>query len=237
MVKPEESSHHPRVYAWFYAFVAEDTTLLDELLAHGLPVDVEHPLRRTTALMEAVRLGRTALVSWLLKHGAAPAHLSGVPRGTPLHCAVSLKRWEIAELLLAALNEAAVVDGYGRTPLHLLCMEPFEAEAAFPAKALATRMIDKACPLDALDQEGISALHYCTINGHEALAALLLKRGATANILIPDSKVSPIVIAALEKNLPLATLLLEHGADPNLPTRDGMTAASLMPAIAHAGGH
>jgi ankyrin repeat protein len=107
-----------RVYAWFSAIIANDTPLMADLLAHGLPIDVPHPLRHTTALMEATRLGRTPLVAWLLENGAAPAFLCGMPRGTPLHCAVRGHHWEIADKLLAACPNGGMVDSYSRTPLQ-----------------------------------------------------------------------------------------------------------------------
>ena len=222
----------PRIYAWFSGLMAQDTALLDELLAHGLPVDVQHPLRHTTALMEAVRLGRAPLVEWLLERGAAPAFACGMPKGSPLHCAIVLKRWSIAQLLLESLKNVSVLDGHRRTPLHLLCMEATENEISGQGLMIAGQMIDKSCPLDALDQEGISALHHCVINGQRALAELLLTRGAAPNILIPDSKVSPLFIAAIERNLPIALLLMQHGADPTLITKEGVSAAEFMPSLA-----
>lgn len=40
-----------RIYAWFSAINADDHQLLEDLSIHGLPADVLHPLRHTTALM------------------------------------------------------------------------------------------------------------------------------------------------------------------------------------------
>ena len=42
---------------------------------------------------------------------------------------------------------------------------------------------------------------------------------------------SPLTIAALEKNVTLAQLLLQHGANPQLPTKEGSTAYSIMPSL------
>lgn len=231
MAHQEDHPALPRIYAWFAALVEGDTALMTDLLAHGLPVDVQHPLRRTTALMEATRLGRATLVSWLIERGASPAFLCGMPKGTPLHCAVRCQHWAIACTLLNYMVVASMVDGYGRTPLHLLCMELLDESATAPAVTIAEWIIDKGCPLDALDQEGITALHYCVINEHGRLAGLLLARGASPNVLTPDNLVSPLTIAALEKNLAMSSLLIEHGADPNLATRDGTTPAMLMPRL------
>lgn len=221
-----------RVYAWFSALAQEDMALLEDLLAHGLPVDVSHPLRHTTALMEAARLGRTRMVEWLLLRGAAPAFLCGMPLGTPLHSALKRKHWAVAGTLLQVVESAAVIDGYGRTALHLLAMEPPSGEAEATAMlALAEKALVKTCPADALDHEGTTALHHCIINDNLRLTKLLLAHGANANALIPDSWVSPLTIAALEKNLPLARLLMEYGANPHLTTREGSSPASLWPSL------
>jgi ankyrin repeat protein len=234
-----DSAPLTRVYAWFSALVAEDTALLDDLLAHGVAVDVLHPLRHTTALMESTRLGRTAIIEWLLSHGAAPAFLCGTPAGTSLHCALRRGYWQIAEMLIEHMESAAVMDAYGRTPLHLLSMEsplPNHPDHRFTTvtdtgHTLTTKLIEKACPLDALDHEGITALHHCVINDNIELAEILLAHGAKVDSLIPDSWVSPLMIAALEKNYTMANLLLSYKANPHQQTRDGLSPLTICPEL------
>ena len=233
---PADSANPPaltRIYAWFAALAADDMSLMQDLLTHGLPVDALHPLRHTTALMEATRLGRASAVAWLLQQGAAPVSLCGLPRGTPLHLAIKRHHWEIAEMLVAHTPTCRVLDGYSRTPLHTLAMDmPEDPADTARALRLASRLVEKHCPADTLDHEGITALHYSVINDYAPLTKLLLELGANANIRTPDAQVSPLIIAALEKNIQLAQLLLQHGADPHLQTQDGATAYSIMPGLA-----
>ena len=237
LTKSEEAKTAPnsaaltRVYAWFSALITEDTQLMDDLHRYGVPVDVFHPLRHTTALMEATRLGRTAIVDWLLDHGAAPAFLCGMPLGTPLHCALRRRHWEVARRLSMVMDTAAVMDANGCSPLHILCMEAQNPQDMYSLTSLATFLIDKKCPLDALDHEGITALHHCIINDATELAELLLTQGANPNARVPDTWVSPLAIAALEKNLPLAQLLISFGADPHLKTREGSSPATIYPTL------
>ena len=207
--------------------------MLEALLLHGMEIDILHPLRHTTALMEATRLGQTGMVQWLLERGATPALLCGIPLGTPLHCALRRQQWGIATLLLDHMETAALFDGYGCTPLHIVCMEAQQlAKDAQTLLTLVGTLIEKTCPMDALDHEGTTALHHCVINDATALAELLLAHGANANALIPDTGVSPLMIAALEKNVTMAQLLVRYGADVHLRTREGATPAHIYPALA-----
>jgi ankyrin repeat protein len=228
----QKSSQLSRAYAWFSAIATEDCELLAELMAHGVPIDTAHPLRHSTALMEATLQGRAGLVQWLIEHGAAPDFLCGQPLGTALHGALRRKHWDIATLLARAMPSCAIIDAYGATPLHALCSEASRSSDNSITLGLATIFIAKNCPLDALDQEGTAALHHCVINDLHALARLLLQHRANPNALIPDSQVSPLMIAALEKNAPMAKLLLQYGADAQLRTRDGSCPASVFPEIA-----
>jgi ankyrin repeat protein len=221
-----------RAYAWFSALASDDAVLLDDLLAHGVPIDTPHPLRHSTALMEATRLGRAGMVQWLLERGAAPAFLCGLPLGTSLHYALRHHHWNIAQILANAMDSCAVMDAYGATPLHVLSSESLDEKDMGVMLGLATLFITRQCPLNALDHEGTTALHHCVINDYQPLCTMLLRHGANPNAMIPDSQVSPLTIAALEKNMAMAQLLLQFGADPHIRTRDGATPLSLYPSLA-----
>lgn len=222
----------PAIDTWFAAIHSNDTDLLEDLLAQGVPVDVPHPLRHSTALMEATRLGRTGMVQWLLEHGAAPAFLCGFPFGTALHCALRRHHWDIACLLAHAMNDCALPDAYGATPLHLLCTEAFMVPDPSIMMRLAAMLLKRGCPLDAPDHEGATALHHCVMNDMRPLATLLLDRGADPNARVPGSLVSPLAIAALDKNIGMARLLMLYGADPQMRTRDGATPVTIYPPLA-----
>lgn len=229
--RPLASTNPPdalsRIYAWFSSLAQGDLATLTKLVQQHVPVEVPHPLRHTTALMEATRRNHMATVAWLLEQGANPLHGCGIPLGTPLHTALRLNLQPLTARLLEVVDQITTVDAYGHTPLHALCMEPRTSDTLAEAVPLGTLLIDKKCPLDALDHEGITALHYSVINDCPALAELLLRHGANPNALIPNSWVSPLTIAALEKNRPMAELLLRFGADATLPTREGSTPNSI----------
>lgn len=229
--KNDDVSALSRIYAWFSAIISDDRTLLQDLLTHGLPVDTQHPLRHSTALMEATRLGRTQTVQWLLDQGAAPAFLCGLPPRTPLHSALRHHRWDIATILIHTMPNCTVLDAQQASPLHILCAESHKPTADSTVLNIAAMLLTKNCPLNAIDREGTTALHHCVINGHYGLAELLLTHGANPNAQIPASWVTPLTIAALEKDKQMAALLLSHGADASLQTRDGATPLSLYPQL------
>lgn len=227
----EETS---KIYAWFSAVATADWNTMRSLHDSGLNIDVSHPLRQTTALMEATRQGRSKVVEWLLHHGAAPAFLAGIRSTSAIHVALKMQQWGIAERLILAAPSASLCDYAGRTALHMLCTNTItEHRHVMIATKLAQVMIQKGCSIDALDSEGISALHYCVINDLDSLAELLLRSGANPNIMSPESKVTPLTIAALEHQKHLAELLLRFGGCPNMCTQDGKSPAQLMPEIAN----
>jgi ankyrin repeat protein len=236
-LSPKEPVPLPRIYAWFSAVTENDIPLLTDLNMQGIPTDIFHPLRHTTALMEATRLGRTAMVEWLLAHGAAPALLCGLPKGSALHCAIRRRHWKIVDALLSHMNQTSVVDAYGATPLHALCLQPQMDKDLDKVIEIALLVLDKGCPLDALDHEGVTALHHCVVNDACELAEILLTHGANPNALIPDSGVSPLMIAALEKNTYMANLLIRYGANTDQRTRTGASPASVYPALAQSTPH
>jgi ankyrin repeat protein len=219
-----------KVYSWFSAVATADWNTMRSLFDGGLNIDVSHPLRQTTALMEATRQGRAKVVEWLLHHGAVPSFMAGTRTTTAIHVALKMQQWEIAERLLLAAPTAAMCDYAGRTPLHMLCSNIItESRCLLRAMKIAERTLAKGVSVDALDNEGISALHYCIINDLDSIAELLLQNGANPNIMSPESKVTPLTIAALEHQRHLAELLIRFGGCPNMSTQDGKTPLQLMP--------
>ena len=81
-----------------------------------------------------------------------------------------------------------------------------------------------AVHVNALDQEGYSALLIACQLGFFEGAAELVAAGAEINQWQQDGG-TPLIAAAWRKDAPLARMLLESGrCDPNFPHRDGLTA-------------
>ncbi len=64
------------------------------------------------------------------------------------------------------------------------------------------------------DEQGITALHWAAINGHDALCHFLLQSGADVNAQGGDAQATPVLWASKRCHLAVVSLLLAHGADP-----------------------
>lgn len=219
-----------QVYRWFNAVTNEEMDVLEAALDAGIAPDVLHPLRHTTALMEATRLGRASAAMWLLAHGAAPGLLCGSRSTTPLHTAIRQGNASLTKAMVDVSDCVASVDHGGRTIMHMLAQYGGRAQEK-QWLHIAAMILEKQPRLDVLDSEGITALHYALIHEWPGLAELLLSHGANPNALALDTGVSPLLMAALNQQRPMVRLLLKYGANPYLPAGDGQTALALMPDI------
>lgn len=220
-----------QLYRWFSAVSNQEMAVLAEMLTPALDIDVLHPLRHTTALMEATRLGRTKAANWLLEQGAAPGLLCGVRPSSPLHAAIRCSHAALTKAMLDKMEHLSCIDHGGRTPLHMLVQYADRAQEKLWLK-IATDMVEKTPRLDALDSEGITVLHYALIHEWPDLVELLLEHGANPNALAIDTGVSPVLMAALNQQHHVVRMLLKYGANPYIPSSDGQTALAVMPGIA-----
>jgi ankyrin repeat protein len=69
--------------------------------------------------------------------------------------------------------------------------------------------------------QGTSLLGYAVQENRENVVIWLLEQGADPNAM--RSAGAPLLIAIHRENIAMTKLLLDHGADPDLDTRDGIT--------------
>jgi ankyrin repeat protein len=77
-----------------------------------------------------------------------------------------------------------------------------------------------------------SAVYLAAAGRRDALLATLLERGADPN-LTPDWGLTPLMVAALQGNLPAVSALLAHGADPSRVNPGGRSALDLAREAGH----
>merc|ERR1719263_350558 len=72
------------------------------------------------------------------------------------------------------------------------------------------------------DAYGWSSLHYAACGGHFEVSRLLLEARGDANVELPDFS-TPLMLAVEEGDIPVAELLLQHGARTRAKDEAGFT--------------
>lgn len=171
-----------------------------------------------TPLMYAIRENCLACVEVLIEH-AVDLDLPDPDGTSPLLLAIQNTRWDIAKRLIEAGADVQQWDTFGQAPLLAL---------------VSRRTSNRADPGEPLNQS----------SGTEVLQ-LLLERGANVNMQVfmrPAKQrggtlsrgTTPLIQAAASGDVEAMALLLQHGAEVNLPQADLQTAVS---AIAGARGN
>ena len=153
---------------------------------------------KRTPLMFAAFQGHGGVVQFLVERGAALNLISGA-EFTALDYALKGVEVAIAKFLHgrgAKLGDIASV-------MSFIC-EKGEVE-------LVKIALTQNPPLDTLDGNGITGLHYAAIRGHTAVAALLLEKGAGVDVKAKNGKTA-LGFAQGAGNAELIALLQKHGA-------------------------
>jgi ankyrin repeat protein/acetyl esterase/lipase len=212
------AKEHKRQTALMWAAADGHPDVVDALIAAG--ADVNARLRSGfTSLFFAVREGQSAVTRRLL---AAGCDVNGVMRTdqpsrfgrgdlrlTPLLMAVENGHFELAEQLLAAgADPNAEPAGY--TALHAI---------SWVRKPL--RGDGDPSPIGSGKHTSLDMVRILVAAGADINARF--KRGKSELGRFTYSGSTPFLLAAQASDLPLMKLLLELGADPELPNADGTT--------------
>ncbi len=149
----------------------------------------------TTPLFPAVVNGRSKAVVALLEAKADPNVVrtsKDRERWTPLHYAAEKGKVEIVEALLQ----------HGANPDAQTGYSPQSPQ--FPGS-----------PQNRSDLTGVTPLYLATLNNQADSVKLLLAHKADPNLPAKDTA-TPLIRAIWNRNVPIATMLLDHGADVNV---------------------
>ncbi|HYO56430.1 ankyrin repeat domain-containing protein [Archangium sp.] len=180
-------------------------------------------------LFEAIEKHELERLTTLLAGGADPNELkAGWPNWLPVHAAVEeLEYGGPVEALVLLLRHGARVDGLGsdRTATALLM-------AIFRRQPEAVRMLlAVGADPNFRGSEGDSPLRACVEVGDHAMAAMLLRCGATRTLDEAGglNTMTALGLAASRLDVPMLELLLQAGAEPEALDADSRTARECLP--------
>lgn len=214
--------------ALHWAAQRDNLALVDLLLSAGANAKASTRYNITPLYLAALN-GSSAIIQRLLDARADPNGTAHEGQ-TMLMTAALAGKPDAVRLLVA---RGAVVDA----------TEPYRGQtalmwaAAEGNTAAAEVLIEAGANVKATSPGGFTPFLFAVRNGHIDTATSLLARGADVNDIVPDPRAqqervafgsSALSMAVVNAYFELASVLLDHGADPNLPDPRG----SLLHAIA-----
>ncbi|KAM6907737.1 receptor-interacting serine/threonine-protein kinase 4 [Xenentodon cancila] len=165
-------------------------------------------------LCEAIRTKDTAKLMKILQPQDVDLLLDG--GGSLLHHAISLGNEEAVKFLLLSNANPNLPNNRGSTPLHLATEKHL--------KSLAEVLLGRrSTNVNAKDEDQYTALHWAAQNGDEAIARLLVDRGAAINEADGQGR-TPAHVACQHGQENVIRVLLSRGADVRIKGKDNWTA-------------
>ncbi len=198
------------------------------LVAAGAPVTTA-TATGATALMHAAHSGSADAVRILIENGADPNVTETANGQTALMFAAAADRIDVVKLLIArgadlhvtsrvqdfaslTMTNDADQNGVPRPPAP---RGPGPDVPGITRPFNYNELIGK--------HGGLAALHFAARQGAIATTEALIKAGANVNQRGAGDQTTPVLVAAINGHFDLVTVLLDHGADPNLPSIGGVT--------------
>jgi ankyrin repeat protein len=190
-----------------------------------------------TPLMHAATSGNTDAVTALVENGAEVNAKEKANGQTALMFAASLDRVEVVQLLLSRGADVSVASKVEDLAALTAPEETIqqnsrpqrgsgaEGDRAAAAKAPVVPGVTRAFNYNELigKHGGLTALHFAARQGGLKTVEALLKGKADVNQVGAGDKASALLIASINGHFDIASLLLDHGADPNLASEAGVT--------------
>ncbi|KAJ4296493.1 putative ankyrin-repeat protein [Kalmusia sp. IMI 367209] len=171
------------------------------------------------AIHEACRQGHTAKVESLLSANPKLANLRDDDDRLPIHWAVSYNHLPIVQLLVQDKSfDPDAVDASGWTPLMMACSRK-------DADAIVDLLLSKDADVNAKNNNGQTALHFCASKNNLYVARTLLAQKPPASARVKDKRGQlALHRAAAVGSMPIIKELLGKGKSPlNATDVDGMT--------------
>ena len=188
-------------------------SVVETLLQKGALVDAQTQ-GGSTALHIAAKEGHTNVIELLLRHRANIQRVSSV--GSALHCAVYGGHDSAVRSLLNNRISPALRDPLGATALHVA------AESPERTTGIIEMLLEYSADLNAVTQEGETALNLAIRQKSEKVVKTLLEHNANCDIT-PKDGWRPLLAAVATGDVNIVRLLLEHGVNVNAVNEVGWT--------------
>ena len=164
-----------------------------------------------TPLHTASEEGHLEFAEWLLDSGAE-MNVQDMSQNTPLHLAAACGRLDLVRVFLKRGAEVQALNRYGRTPLFSA------AEGGNPD--VVRSLLDHGADAHIRDKEDNNVLHIAAAHGHLEVARMLLALNLEVNTLNRFGMTPFYSALKTSKKPDIVRLILDHGADVNLPLDD-----------------
>lgn len=202
--------------SWMSAISSDDATKLSALLAENDPRSLLHVTASNgkSALMVAAKKGNLTLAKSLLRAGADVNERTDT-QGTPFMFAILGGHQNLAQWLFKQGADINTVGSNGWSALTIA--------AAKGQVHLLQWLISEGANTQVRDVYRFTPLLRAVDNGYVEAAAVLLSLVETDVNALDEYDNTSLHHAVSSGNLPMISLLLEHGADPHIVNRDGVS--------------
>ena len=178
----------------------------------------------------AAAFGLTDLIKLLISRTPAPKlNAKNMYGSTPLHEAAMFGYLETVNVLLAAGASLFEMNLSGSLPIHLAV----ENRQLQVAEVLLQSPSTVQAQFEARRRGGFTCFHQAVDQDDERMVALLLKKGASVNV-VDGSSATPLHLAALHDFLGLCRLLVDSGANIHAGNSQWETPLDLAASAGHA---
>ncbi|RBR20646.1 uncharacterized protein FIESC28_05163 [Fusarium coffeatum] len=194
------------------------------LIVAGADVD-EPTTDGDTALMRGIKCGFSEQFARLVIHMKARINSIDNDGRSALHLSAASDVLE-DETLPALINAGAdinLVDYEGHTPLHIAIQHAHWSAA--------TKLVQAGADLEVRLPDGKTALHLTIAMRNQEFTQVLISRGANVDRKLREH--TPLTMAISTRCTPITAALLDMGANPNLPSRNGNTPLLAAAATGH----
>ncbi len=85
--------------------------------------------------------------------------------------------------------------------------------------------LQQGANINTIDETGAALLHRAALYSNINVAQWLLARGANVNMQVGQTKLTPLMLAAHQQDMPMCQFLIENGASISIKDKNGLTAA------------